>query len=905
MAIYSAVFHIQDHRNVIVNSLAVDQTLNENAPDHYYCDAVVQALLDVRADLEGAQFSGLFLTGGASFSPVDDILGRVRKFSLNTDKAFVRRYVPLSGAGEPGAKPLDDIARHLEKKSLHLWYDRAEDIPRRARKKYTRHTFVFYDIEETEIRQADVYLHTEKDAALAKFLIDEPYGGWEPIGLFDGDVAAELTPDMFYRSASYTRYARQHQAAETLFTEPSEPNANAAAVPDIMANILVRDAVAQLNLADFVGPEAHGAIGRDAAAQWDLFVNRVKEIRPLMVIETQYWELAEAVGTVMAEALGMPFTSAARAFGTYELDEMSASDRVILFDDRVFGKGRELSQDWVRLAIKNLTTSRHIGLCVVGNRYALPHLFQDHVDLELELPGLIRRVRDQVFAQVFGPEAVGGNDDDAWARYIVPLDVQKIAVTGLKGRRAIKDLRARVERRLANTSAARAPSLSEIEGLGEAKLQAMEIVEDIKLAAMGELPWGEVDKGMLLVGPPGTGKTMLAQAISKESGLRFLHGSTSEWFSTRYISTHIAAIRNFFLDARRLAPTIAFIDEFDSIGNRQHDHGVNNIYVNDIVNTMLEELQGFQQRDGIIVIGATNNPDAIDPALLRSGRLDQQIYIPLPNALGLEQIYQYYVEKLRLKGLIGSEIDCRLLARMTLGQTGADVEFYVRGAQRRARKERRKIHQDDFIAEIMGRPIGDSGFVRMDEAEIERTAIHEAGHAVLQLSGPQKGKQISYISIIPRADGTLGFVASYNDQTSMTKDEVFELVRVTLGGRAAEEVVYGHDHVSTGAGGGPRSDLAQATRILMRGLYQHGYSDHAGLVWIDVEKIEQGRMPMPPELRDELNGLLNKLYTETCRRIKDNRSTLDKIAAILVEKQEITGDDLRATLSGGGLFSRG
>jgi len=904
VATYTAVFHIQDHRNVIVNTIGLEQDLSDNAPENYYCDGIVETLLDIRSDLEGAQFSGLFLSQGARFMNLEAVLESLSRFDLDADKSFVRRYPLLAKppAGETQRKPLATVRRQVEKKSLYLWYDNEKDLPRRARRRFSAYTFVYFDLEEIEVRQAEIYLHGEFDAALSQLIIDEPYGRWEPIGIFPGSVSAEITPDIFYRSAGYARYARQHQAAEALF--PGDLG-TAAAVPEIMAEVLVKEAVARLGLDGFIGPESHGALtAGQRASQWDMFLGRVKEVRPLMVIETQYWELAEAIGAFLADALELPYTSAARVFGTYELDEMSAADRVILFDDRVFGRGRELSQDWVRQAIKNLTTSRHIGVCVVGNRFGLPHLFQDHVDLEMELPGLVRPVRDRIFGLVFGPEAVGDNEDEAWARYVVPLDVQKIAVTGLRGRRALKDLRARVERRLANTNASRAPGLSEIEGIGEAKLQAMEIVEDIKLAAAGDLPWSEVDKGMLLVGPPGTGKTMLAQAISKESGLRFLHGSTSEWFSTRYISTHIAAIRNFFLDARRLAPTIAFIDEFDSIGNRQHDHGVNNIYVNDIVNTMLEELQGFEQRDGIIVIGATNNPDAIDPALMRSGRLDQTIHIPLPNALGLEQIYSYYVEKLRHQGLIGGQIDCRLLSRMTLGQTGADVEFYVRGARRRARKERRKIVQDDFISEIMGRPIGDSGFVRMDETEIERTSVHEAGHAVMQLTGPQRGEQISYISIIPRSDGSLGFVASYNEQVSLTKEEVFELVRVALGGRAAEDLVYGSEHVSTGAGGGPRSDLAQATRILMRALYQHGYSEKAGLVWYDVEKIEQGRLPIPPELREELNMLLDRLYSDAFKRIRDNRGMLDKISRILIEKQEMTGDDLRATIGGGGFFAR-
>ncbi len=888
---YTLVFHVPDHRSIISRSLAQDIALESDREESYYIEEVLTRLRTVRASQPDAAFSGLFeIESGEGFLSTEALLSIVAEHDIPPDNSFAQRYEITPRATNASAKrgSLSDIADRMERRSLKLWYENQADIPRKAKRKYKDHTLIFFDLERVSIGVREFYLHTDFQSAISKLLTDEPICPWEPIGVVTGSVNTVLSASDFDASPAVAKLERETQTASALAPVTELPRVS---VTETMSEVLLREAVGNLNLLD---PTATNQLERASSdTTWSLFLERVKTHRPLIVIETSFWELSETLGKYLAEQLAIPFSSAGRAFGAYGIEEFSATERLVLFDDSIFGAGRDLNQDWVRQAISNLATSNVIGLCVLANRYALPTLFRDHVDVEIELPQLHSSVRDKIFTAIFGPQAAGDNEDDAWARYVVPLDLQKIVNSGKRGRDAVHDLKARVERRLSNTNAMNAPGLTDIHGLGEAKVQAEELVADIKLAASGHISWSEVDKGMLLVGPPGTGKTMLARAVSKDTGLRFLYGSTSEWFSTRYISTHIAAIRNFFMEARRLAPTIAFIDEFDSIGNRQHDHGVNNLYVNDIVNTMLQELQGFEERSGVIVIAATNNPDAIDPALKRAGRLDQIIRIPLPNALGLEQIFEYYIEELRTEGLVSGDIDTKTLGRMTLGQTGADVEFYVRGARRRARKERRSIVYEDFVAEITGRPLSDSDYQRLSDEELRRTAIHEAGHAVMQLAGPEKGASITYISIVPRADGSLGFVASFNDRTSATRDDIYEYVRVALGGRAAEEVTYGKSEVSTGSGGSARSDLAQATHILLRALYQHGYSESSGLVWYDVDKIIGGLLPTPPEIREELNKLLDTLYREAVSRLKNNQRLLKKVASVLMERQELTGDEVR------------
>jgi ATP-dependent Zn protease len=309
----------------------------------------------------------------------------------------------------------------------------------------------------------------------------------------------------------------------------------------------------------------------------------------------------------------------------------------------------------------------------------------------------------------------------------------------------------------------------------------------------------------------------------------------------------------------------------------------------------LEELQGFEDREGVVVIAATNRAEGVDPALKRAGRLDRIVEVHYPTIDALEKIYAYYIAEQKKLDLAHGPLTLRELARLTFGQTGADVELYVRGAARRARMRANqggssKIMQDDIVAEIMRSPTGESGAVRLSPDEMRRVAIHEAGHALIRLTGADKGEGISFLSITPRSDGTLGFVFNAPDERhTRTREELCEMVRVLFGGRAAESVMFGEKAISSGSGGpSPHADLAQATRLVTAMASQYGFSRQGGLLWRSDA--------LPAKVEAEIRRELARLYAETRQRIAKHRRLLDKVVSILLEKQEITGPELRALL---------
>jgi ATP-dependent Zn protease len=524
-------------------------------------------------------------------------------------------------------------------------------------------------------------------------------------------------------------------------------------------------------------------------------------------------------------------------------------------------------------------------------RSDVPEPLRRIADLELTFPRIDRKRFARIFERVFRVKPSPGWDAPGadWTRYLVPADFHMPRRLGFDAAQALEVLKGRVEQRLEQVTPEIGPRLSELHGLGEARQICEDIVADIHAAQAGRIDWSAVDKGLLLVGAPGTGKTTLARALAKECGIKFVVASAAGWQSAGYLDSHLRAMRSDFTEARRYAPAILFIDEIDGIGSREQLSGENAGYHTQVINALLEQIQGINTVDPVIVIGATNYPEKVDPALRRSGRLDQVVELPLPNVASLEQIFGYYLEPYRADNQVGKGVKTRALAELSFGLTGADVERFVRGAARRARRANRKIRQDDLIAEVTGRPRRPDSAPRLGKEEMRRVAVHEAGHTLARLTSSTGGDDLAFVTIVPRMDGSLGFVAAVPSEASvLSRRQMLEELETVLGGRAAEEIVFGADEISTGAGGPSRSsDLAVATRMAEQIVCRSGLGDNGALMWTE--------QPTPAQQK-EIGELLGRAYESVVDRLETNRELLDEVVDVLVEKQELGGADLRELL---------
>ena len=514
--------------------------------------------------------------------------------------------------------------------------------------------------------------------------------------------------------------------------------------------------------------------------------------------------------------------------------------------------------------------------------------------LTLRFPRIDRDRFVRIFERVFQATPTPGWDAPGadWTRYLVPVDFHLPRRLRKSPDQALLFLKERVESHLAKLSADTDKTLAQLHGLGEARQICEDLVTDIRAAQAGRIPWSAVDKGLLMVGPPGTGKTTMARALANECGIKFIATTAAKWQSAgSYLSAHLSAMRADFNEARRFSPAILFIDEIDSIGSRElltGDH--NSVYQTDVINALLEQIQGFDTGDAVVVIGATNYPERIDPALRRPGRLDQIVRFPLPNVPALEAIFDHYLEPHREAKMVARGVETRTLAELAWGLSGADVEFFVRGAARRARRAGRKIKQEDLVAEVTRRPRRADSVLRRGKEELRRTAVHEGGHTVARLLSSTQGEDITFVTIVPRLDGTLGFVATAPDEgVQYTRRTLLEQLETVLAGRAAEELVYGSEDIGAGSGGpSESSDLAVATRLAELIICQSGLGEDDSLHWTSE--------PTPAQVK-QIGSLLTKSYRSIVRRLEANRDLLDRIVEVLEEKQEISGIELRKLLA--------
>ena len=435
-------------------------------------------------------------------------------------------------------------------------------------------------------------------------------------------------------------------------------------------------------------------------------------------------------------------------------------------------------------------------------------------------------------------------------------------------------------------------TFADVAGVDEAKEELIEIVNFLKdPEAYGRLG-GRAPKGILLVGPPGTGKTLLARAVAGEAHVPFFSISGSE-FVEMFVGVGAARVRDLFEQARKLAPAIVFIDELDSLGRARGAYGMGGHDEKEqTLNQLLAELDGFDPKGGVVLLAATNRPEVLDPALLRAGRFDRQVLVDRPDKKGREQILAVHLVKAKL----GSDVKPEEIAALTPGFTGADLANLVNEATLLAtRRKGESVTMDDFnnaIERIVAGLEKRNRLINPHERKV--VAFHELGHALVALALPGSDA-VHKISIIPRGVGALGYTIQRptEDRFLMTRAELESKIAVLLGGRAAEQVVFGE--ISTGAA----NDLARVTDIASAMVLRYGMSEALGNVVYDRERASflQG-VAAPPEPRaygedtaravdGAVRSLVDAGFARAVKILEHNRALLDRTAELLLKTETL------------------
>lgn len=444
-------------------------------------------------------------------------------------------------------------------------------------------------------------------------------------------------------------------------------------------------------------------------------------------------------------------------------------------------------------------------------------------------------------------------------------------------------------------------TFDDVAGVDEAKQDFMEVVEFLKKPERFTAVGARIPKGVLLVGPPGTGKTLLAKAIAGEAGVPFFSISGSE-FVEMFVGVGASRVRDLFKKAKENAPCIVFVDEIDAVG-RQRGTGIGggNDEREQTLNQLLTEMDGFEGNTGIIVIAATNRADILDSALLRPGRFDRQVSVDVPDVRGRTEILKVHGSNKKFD----PDVSLDVVAMRTPGFSGADLANLLNEAAilagRRGRTGISSKEIDDSIDRIVA---GMEGTVMTDGKSKSLVAYHEVGHAICGTLTPGHDP-VQKVTLIPRgqARGLTWFIPM-DDPTLISKQQLFARIVGGLGGRAAEEIIFGEPEVTTGAAG----DLQQITGLAKQMVTTFGMSEigpwslmDAGAQSADVFMRMMARNSMSEKLAEDIDEAVkrisDKAYEVALTHIKNNREAIDKIVELLVEKETLTGDEFRAILS--------
>jgi len=446
-------------------------------------------------------------------------------------------------------------------------------------------------------------------------------------------------------------------------------------------------------------------------------------------------------------------------------------------------------------------------------------------------------------------------------------------------------------------------TFDEVAGVDEAKEDLQEIVEFLQDPQKFQKLGGRIPRGALLVGPPGTGKTLLARAIAGEANVPFFTISGSD-FVEMFVGVGASRVRDMFEQAKKNAPCIIFIDEIDAVGrHRGAGLGGGNDEREQTLNQLLVEMDGFEANEGVILIAATNRPDVLDPALLRPGRFDRQVVVPRPDIIGREKILKVHVRKVPL----APDVDLRIVARGTPGFSGADLANLVNeAALLAARRSKRLVtHQEFEDAKDKVMMGAERRSMVMSEEEKKLTAYHEGGHALVALHQPASDP-IHKATIIPRGRA-LGMVMRLpeRDQLSVTRAKFKADLAVAMGGRVAEEMIFGYDNVTSGAS----SDIKMATSMARAMVTQYGMSDKLGpLAYGDnEEEVFLGHSVARTQslsdetqklVDDEIHRIVEEGYKTAEKICKKYVKQLHTISEGLLEYETLSGDEIKALLKG-------
>jgi cell division protease FtsH len=446
-------------------------------------------------------------------------------------------------------------------------------------------------------------------------------------------------------------------------------------------------------------------------------------------------------------------------------------------------------------------------------------------------------------------------------------------------------------------------TFEDVAGIDEAKSELQEIVEFLRDPQKFQRLGGKIPKGCLLVGPPGTGKTLLARAIAGEANVPFFTISGSD-FVEMFVGVGASRVRDMFEQGKKNAPCIIFIDEIDAVGrHRGAGLGGGNDEREQTLNQMLVEMDGFESNEGVILIAATNRPDVLDPALLRPGRFDRQVVVPNPDVMGREKILKVHMRKVPL----ASDVDAKTIARGTPGFSGADLANLVNEAALLAARIGKRVvamaefeHAKDKV--MMG---AERRSLVMSDDEKKMTAYHEGGHAICSITLPECDP-VHKATIIPRGRA-LGMVMSLpeGDRYSTSKVKLLQQLIMAMGGRAAEEIIFGKDRVSNGASG----DIKMATDMTRRMVTEWGMSEKLGMISYgdngqevflghSVTQNKNVSEATAREIDNEIKSIIDHAYSEAHRILTERLADLHALAKGLLEYETLSGEEIRMVING-------